>query len=444
MSWELTPMDNLIQVRENRYKPGDKAIKGLKRIEKIDFSGNIFLSEKPSNTDMILVKQGDLVISGINVEKGALAIYQGEEDISATIHYSSYVYNKDKIDLKFLRFFLKSPEFIDAIKSQVPGGIKTEIKSKHILPLKVNIPSDLHEQKVIVERLESYNSKINRNADGLTYQLHLVSQLRQAFLREAMQGKLTAKWREENPDVEPASELLVRIKAEKEKLLETREIKNGKLQEAENLNDISFQIPKNWIWCKLDEICKNITDGTHQTPAYTMTGRVFLSAQNIKPFKFMPEEHKYVSEEDYQQYIMNRKPVKGDLLVARVGAGIGETAVIDRDIEFCFYVSLGLIQPFKEYVSSQYLAYVFNSPYGVKYAKGNISSKGGSAGNFNLGRIRSFLVPFPSIPEQQQIVIKLNELMLLCDKLEKTIKTSQQQNELLLQQVLREVLEPKQ
>ena len=156
----------------------------------------------------------------------------------------------------------------------------------------------------------------------------------------------------------------------------------------------------------------------------------------------MPEGHKFVSEEAYQSYIKNRKPERGDLLIGRVGAGIGETAVIDQDLDFCIYVSLGLVQPFKQFVDSNYLAYVFNSPYGYKYAKGNTSSKGGSAGNFNLGRIRSFLIPLPPLAEQHRIVAKLDELMRYCDALEASIQASRVQNEGLLQQVLREALEP--
>src|SRR5690606_37852769 len=97
--------------RESRFKPKDKAIAGLKRIDKIDFSGTIYLSNKPSNTDMIIVKKGDLVISGINVEKGAMSVYQGKEDVTATIHYSSYSFDEKKIDIEFLKMFLKSPEF---------------------------------------------------------------------------------------------------------------------------------------------------------------------------------------------------------------------------------------------------------------------------------------------------------------------------------------------
>lgn len=439
MSWNVVEMGTFLTERKGRYKPDDQGIKGLQRIEKIDFSGKIYLSDKPSKTDMILVKQGDLVISGINVEKGAMSIYKGEEDIIATIHYSSYQYNADKIDIDFLRHFLKSKTFIDALKEQVPGGIKTEIKAKHILQLKVAIPSSVKEQRVLVEFLDKQNKTLEKQSSELSHQLSLVKQLRQAFLREAMQGKLVPQ----DPNDEPASVLLEKIKAEKEQLIAAKVIKEGKLQEAETLEELLFDIPNHWLWCTLDSICKNITDGTHQTPTYTKTGRMFLSAQNVKPFKFMPEEHKFVSEEAYQGYIKNRKPERGDLLIGRVGAGIGETAVVDQDLDFCIYVSLGLVQPFKDFVDSNFLAYVFNSPYGYSYAKGNISSKGGSAGNFNLGRIRSFLIPFPPLSEQKRIVTKLDELMLLCDKLEANIKKSQQQNETLLQQVLREALEPR-
>ena len=108
MSWKKVKLGEILTVRDNRFKPQDKAIEGLKRIDKIDFFGEIFISDKTSNTDMILIKKGDLVISGINVEKGAMAVYTGEDDIIATIHYSSYSFDENKTDIEFLKFFLKS------------------------------------------------------------------------------------------------------------------------------------------------------------------------------------------------------------------------------------------------------------------------------------------------------------------------------------------------
>lgn len=327
---------------------------------------------------------------------------------------------------------------------RMKGMANVSLPLKEIALIEIPLPPVAEQLKFVEEYKQLETAKNNLDVE-LTHQLTLVKQLRQSFLREAMQGKLTAHFRSAHPELitgeNSAQALLEKIKAEKQDLLDKKIIKKGTLQDAEVLDELMFEIPNHWTWCKLDEICKNITDGTHQTPNYTTSGRIFLSAQNVKPFRFMPEEHKFVSEEAYQTYISNRKPEVGDLLIGRVGAGIGETAVIDQDIEFCIYVSLGLIQPFKEYVNSYYLAYVFNSSYGVKYAKGNISSKGGSAGNFNLGRIRSFLIPLPPLSEQQAIVSKLDELMRTCDEVEASIRNSQKQNEMLLREVLREALE---
>ena len=392
----------------------------------------IDLKEHPKT--LMFVRQG--------VYDGAIGIAPKEVD-GCIATENMPMFDIVDINVDYLSLLIKSPFFKEKLrKTQTTGSAQKSIHERVILEIDIPYPS-LEEQKIIVEKFNNDNKNIYNLSTELTHQLDLVKQLRQAFLREAMQGKLTAGWRKQNPNVEPASKLLARIKAEKEQLIKEKKIRKGKLQEAEKLEELLFDIPKNWVWCKLDDICKNITDGTHQTPTYTKEGRIFLSAQNVKPFKFMPENHKFVSEEAYQSYIKNRKPEKGDLLIGRVGAGIGETAVIDQDLDFCIYVSLGLVQPFKKYLSSKFLACLFNSPYGYNYAKGNISSKGGSAGNFNLGRIRSFLVPLPPLSEQKAIVYKLDELMTYCNQLEESIKNSQSLNEMLLQQVLREALEPK-
>ena len=338
------------------------------------------------------------------------------------------------VDLKFYHILFN--ELKDEIVRNTKAGTSKEAIGlgsfgKYELPY-----FDIETQIEIKNRFANSEEIKSNLTTELNQQVGLVKKLRQQLLQDAVQGKLV----EQNKKDEPASELLKKIKAEKEKLIAEKKIKQGKMQEAEMQEELIFDIPKNWTWCTLDEISKNITDGTHQTPTYTKIGRIFLSAQNIKPFKFMPEDHKFVSEEEYKDIIKNRKPEKGDILIARVGAGIGEAAVINQDIDFCFYVSLGLVQPFKYFLNTDYLTLVINSPYGVKYAKGNISSKGGSAGNFNLGRIRSFPIPLPPLAEQNRIVQKVDELMEYCNELEASIKQSESQNEKLLQQVLREAL----
>lgn len=393
-------------------------------------------AEKEGATKQFVRKSGQFIYGKQNFHKGAFGVIPPELDgFETSADIPSFDVREDCLPEWIYYFFKAGNRYLEL--TEFARGVGSQrIHPKQLQDLEIPLPPIDVQRKIIAELEIIEKDEISTE---LTHQLDLVKQLRQAFLREAMQGKLVPQ----DPNDEPASVLLEKIKAEKERLIKDKVIRKGKLQEAETLDELLFDIPKHWVWCNLDSICKNITDGTHQTPTYTKSGRMFLSAQNVKPFRFMPEEHKFVSEEAYQGYIKNRKPERGDLLIGRVGAGIGETAVIDQDLDFCIYVSLGLVQPFKDFVDSNYLAYVFNSPYGYSYAKGNISSKGGSAGNFNLGRIRSFLIPFPPLSEQQRIVAKLDELMGYCDELEASIKESQQQNELLLQQVLREALEPK-
>ena len=247
---------------------------------------------------------------------------------------------------------------------------------------------------------------------------------------------------QDTPHWEPASELLKRIKVEKEKLIKEKKIKKGEKQKSVDLGNIKPNIPNNWIYADLDDISQFITDGTHQTPKYTESGKIFLSAQNVKPFKFMPDKHKCISEEAFEEYTKGKKAEIGDLLIGRVGSK-GETAVVDRKIEFAFYVSLGFVKTFKKLTNSNYLAIVLNSPYGYKYATGNMSSIGASAGNFNLGRIRSFPIPLPPLAEQKAIVEKVENLMQKVSAMEEEINKSEQNAQMLMQAVLKEAFEGK-
>ena len=160
----------------------------------------------------------------------------------------------------------------------------------------------------------------------------------------------------------------------------------------------------------LEDVCKIITDGTHQTPRYVEDGYTFLSAQHVKPFRFMPEQHRKVSFEDYHSCITRAKPHKGDVLLTRVGAGIGEAAMIDRDIDFAFYVSLALIRPNIQQVLPEFLVYWLNSSGGLAQARRQTLGKGHSQGNLNLKLLRKFRLPLLPIPEQHRIIADLDVL----------------------------------
>lgn len=362
----------------------------------------------------------------------------------------------NRFSLSFLRHFLSYSDLGQyANNAMQPVISKTRINNVTIPLIDIDEQNTLSKILDSIEKNEKFESndydllkskiKIIDNWETLNVEIKiqndLTAQLKQSILQEAIQGKLTADWRDKNPKIESANELLKRIKAEKAQLIKDKKIKRGKKQASIDLGKIQPKIPSDWIYSDLDDITQFITDGTHQTPTYTETGRMFLSAQNVKPFRFMPENHKYISEVAYEDCIRGKLPELGDLLVGRVGSK-GETAVIDQDIEFAYYVSLGFVKTFKNLTNPAYLAIVMNSPYGNQYATGNMSSIGASAGNYNLGRMRSFPIPLPPLEEQKAIVEKVETLMQKCQALEQEIKTSEANAQMLMQAVLKEAFSP--
>ena len=167
--WPMVPLGEIIAERKEVPFPADIENGSIRIVSKIGFKeGGIELrSGAETKTGMILIRPGDLVVSGINAAKGAIAIYgeKNTEPIAATIHYGAYIPNKDRVDIKFLWWLLRSRTFRDLLLEYVPGGIKTELKAKRLLPIPIPLPW-LAEQQRIVVRIEELAAKIEE-ARGL-------------------------------------------------------------------------------------------------------------------------------------------------------------------------------------------------------------------------------------------------------------------------------------
>lgn len=264
-------------------------------------------------------------------------------------------------------------------------------------------------------------TRISEHFDTLFTTEESIDQLKQTILQLAVMGKLVPQ----DPSDEPAAELLKRIAEEKAQLVKEKKLKKQKALPPISEHETPFELPNGWGFAHMQDLCELITDGTHQTPKYTDTGRPFISAQCVKPFRFMPENCRYVSEEHYQAYIKNRNPEFRDILLSRVGAGIGEAAMIDTDLEFAIYVSTGLLKPHKSSVMSEYLVLWLNSPLGRGFSERNTLGKGVSQGNLNLSLIRAFTVSLPPLQEQKRIIEQVNKLSDLCDLLKERLQSVQ-------------------
>ena len=161
--WPEVPLGEVLT--ERRETPDEDALlSGNQRIiAKIRFSdGNIsFRSSGESKTKLISMHPGDLILSGINAAKGAITLYEPEDSrkAAATIHYSSYIIDKEKVEPRFLLMLLRHSVFRERLEQYVPNGIKTELKAKRLLPIPVPLPP-LPEQQSIVAKINQVATRV--------------------------------------------------------------------------------------------------------------------------------------------------------------------------------------------------------------------------------------------------------------------------------------------
>ena len=156
---------------------------------------------------------------------------------------------------------------------------------------------------------------------------------------------------------------------------------------------------------KLNDICNVITCGVAKRPEYYDDGIPFLSSKNVKSDRFLLNDYKYVSKEDFLSLTKNNKPEKGDILYTRVGS-FGEAAVIDFDFDFAIFVSLTLIKPKNDIVLSRYLMHYLNSPKIKHLAKNSTSGVG--VQNLNVKVVREFPIQLPPLDQQKKIATILD------------------------------------
>jgi type I restriction enzyme, S subunit len=250
------------------------------------------------------------------------------------------------------------------------------------------------------------------NFNSLSDALNSISKLRELILQLAVSGKLVPQ----DSNDEPASELLKRIKIEKEKLIKEKKIKKEKLLPVNTENENLFKLPKDWKWVSLNEICKQITDGTHYTPTYVSKGIPFLSVKDVSSGYLDFRNTKYISIEEHKKLIQRSKPELGDIILTKVGT-TGIAIVVNQSVDFSIFVSLALLKPFINYLNSSYLSLVINSPFVKKMSKEGTEGIGNK--NLVLRKIKNFKIPIPPLNEQKRIVAKVDQLMALCDELEK-------------------------
>ena len=249
-------------------------------------------------------------------------------------------------------------------------------------------------------------------------------QLKNSILQWAIQGKLVPQ----NPNDEPASVLLEKIRQEKECLIKEKKIKRDKnasiIYRGEDNSyyekilatgevkcideEIPFEVPKGWEWCRFSSLYLSLTDGTHSTPKYTLAGIPFISVKDISSGIIDFSNTKYISKEEYQKLSDRCHPQKGDLLLSKVGT-TGIPALVTTDKEFSLFVSVALIKLTQNKFSNEFLVFMIQSPLVQEQAKENTRGVGNK--NWVLSAVSKTLMVVPPLEEQKRIKNRLNLVM---------------------------------
>lgn len=323
----------------------------------------------------------------------------------------------------------------ELLVSQMKGMANVSLPMNRIADVMVTVPS-IDKQREIIE-LEKQLVEKELKADSLfADQLTQLENLNQAILQEAVQGKLVPQ----DPKDEPASELLKRIKAEKATLRQAQ----GKGKKEKPLppikrEEIPFEIPENWVWCRLGEIIEyteNLDIQKHLSPD-TIINYVDIDAIDNQNFVIREAKQKTVSElstrarrilkPNYIVYSTVRPYLKNiaivedekDNYIGSTGFNVFKT--LDVELKYAFYY---LLTP---YVNNSFkdLMVGFNSP------------------SITNDQFEKSLFPLPPLSEQKRIVAEIEKQLAKTKQLKEHIIANQQATEQLLKALLHQAFEVK-
>ena len=237
--------------------------------------------------------------------------------------------------------------------------------------------------------------------------------LRQKILDLAIHGKLVPQ----DPNDEPASVLLERIKAEKERLIKEGKIKrskkSAKTSDTPHYENVPFEIPNSWVWTTIEEICSKIGSGsTPRGSNYSANGIPFFRSQNVYNDTLVYADIKYISEEVHQK-MKGTEVLANDLLLNITGGSLGRCAVVPADFN-CGNVSQHVCIMRSVLVEPEYFHALVLSSYFAKSMKITGSGREGLP-KYSLEQMA---FPLPPLSEQQRIVMEIEKLFALIDQIE--------------------------
>ena len=366
-------------------------------------------------------KPGDVIMNIVGPPLGKVALVPeslpecnfNQAAVLIRAHFCTNLMNQ------YIRYFLLQMDEINAINTKGTAG-QENISLTQTQNMRLPLPP-LAEQQRIVAKIEEAFAEIEAIEKNKELLKTHIKQTRQKILDLAIHGKLVPQ----NKSDEPASVLLERITRdnphyEKMGLDERRETKDerdsnykrhsregGNLPPMLSKDEVPFEVPENWCWCRLGDICNKLIDGDHNPPKGLdyVTKYMMLSSRNINDNDIVDLENvRYLSKEMFEEENQRTKLEEGDILFTSVGS-LGRSCIFSGDGKYCFQRSVSLIHT---NIYNKYLKYFFDSNFYQKYIVENAT--GTAQMGFYLEQMRKSFIPVPPLAEQSRIVAKIEEL----------------------------------
>lgn len=332
--------------------------------------------------------------------------------------------DEQQLNAKYLHLYLQ--QFKETLLVPLmKGAANVSLPMNKLADVEIEVPSLERQLEIIALEDEAAEYK-NELEEKLILQDGDVAKLRQAVITEALQGKLTKRNSKDGNGID----LLKKIKEEKEKQKKVKPLAQIKEEE------IPFEIPDSWSWCRLGEVIEfteNLNIETKLSPS-TLINYVDIDSIDSSKFVIREAKQKPVSELSSRA---RRILKKGFVVYSLVRPYLNNIAIVEEEKEN-YIGSTGFAVFNGICVENKYLKLVLLSDYIRKLFLEYLS--GFNSPSITHEQFQTTVIPLPPLPEQNRIVKKIEQLMQLCDELQYSIQQSKIENEKLLQGALRDAL----
>lgn len=314
MSWQKVKLGSILTESKVISENPDTNKRITVRLKVLGVEKRGVENEVSGATKQFIRRKGQFIFGKQNFHKGAFGIVPEELDgFESSSDLPAFDIDKSCLP-EFLFYFFKQGNYYLEL-SKIAYGVATQrINMKEFYELEIPLPN-IEIQKQIINQFKILEKSGGEISSELTHQLDLIKQLRQAFLREAMQGKLITNDKLRITNGETGHELLAKIKAEKAQLIAEKKLKKEKELPPITADEIPFEIPEHWAWCRLGEIC-SIKGGKRVPNGYKLlkepTPYIYIRVSDMKNGTISDNDLHYIDENVYQgikQYTIGKDDI---------------------------------------------------------------------------------------------------------------------------------------